>query len=511
MPEISKTKNAPSIVLFASLRRVFHSLSCGATMPEMEFISKCKYVSTLLEDTNFQDLIESVQTLFLDIVEMAVIVFISRAFPAARFSILPLVDFIPESHEAVSALFDLIDVQVSQHCSYGPQLRMAAIDQLLRSNAATVTFDSSVITQKSSATPSDSQELLNSHAPSSKASSSVVSSGQLNSSSLPTWSTPKCTTDSFTFLNDSRESFDSNQLTDTAGDCELPLVLCGFNTQTPARSPELRKTPSTSSINLSTPDSALSPIPQASLGSDSVFDNASNSDIAHASTEIQSLPVSFPSLQVHDHSRKSSIDLASVPSELLTPCVTRNHAGFSLQSPIPSLPSSELDVLFTRLVSTGSLDTKTDGKSYSRAEGEDAPSSLAPVDAREERVGTGDTPSADTRGTLSTHLSVPVFGDELEVKELGKGKRKRQSRGRSVSLAGMRKTSAAESPGTGVGPDSPRYDADHPRRSKRQRTVSVQNSAISPGAEIGLGLPKGDASPTRRVVSRMNKENRDTC
>ncbi|KAJ3928010.1 MAG: hypothetical protein NXY57DRAFT_964938 [Lentinula lateritia] len=42
---------------------------------------------------------------------MAVVVFISRVFPIVRFSILSFVDYVPESCEAVSSLFDLTEAQ----------------------------------------------------------------------------------------------------------------------------------------------------------------------------------------------------------------------------------------------------------------------------------------------------------------------------------------------------------------------------------------------------------------
>lgn len=214
------------------------------------------------------------------------------------------------------------------------------------------------------------------------------------------------------------------------------------------------------------------------------------------------------------------MDLASVPSELLVPYVARNHAGFSLRSPSFRLASPNPDV-FPRRASTGSLPMTSSGCSLPRAEetglfGSSTSSSVAPVDSQD---GRGKVPrnrnasnvvlgSCDRTASGTQQLSVPVSMDstELGYQELGKGKRERQTSRRSGSIAGIREAHV-DGGKTGIGQsNSPKYDEDHPFRSKRQRTAIV-----SQDLDLGLvGLSKGETSPVREVVSRVNKENQDS-
>ncbi|KAJ3779826.1 hypothetical protein GGU10DRAFT_381704, partial [Lentinula aff. detonsa] len=325
---------------------------------------------------------------FVDVVEMAVIAFISRIFPIVRLSILSLAEYyVPESCEAISSLFDLLDVQVTNCCGYGLQLRMAAIDQLLQSDETVVatlpkTFNLSLFAEKCRSmmiTASDMPSALQlsdfplADQPANDCFSlfgeiSLTSSpsiGQEDPPSpeclYPTWSTPRSSLELLvtgTWIYNSPPSLDVDldRLIRPAAERELSScadLLFNSNLQASMQSSILQ---TSSKDNPLITENAPSPISQTffldmkSLSSNLEAlesDNPSALDLApmtipqdsSRNTAVQDRPLDHhrippASLQAHDHSRQSSIDLALVPKELLKPYSTKNYEGPSHRRPL---------------------------------------------------------------------------------------------------------------------------------------------------------------------------------
>ncbi|KAJ4500610.1 hypothetical protein C8R41DRAFT_977502 [Lentinula lateritia] len=446
---ISKTTGSiPPDVLYSALRRVFYKFSCGGVVHEKDFVSTCGYVSTLLKTTKFQDLIESTQGLFVDVVEMAVVVFISRVFPVVRVSILSFVDYVPESCEAVSSLFDLLEAQVTKCCGYGLQLRMAAIDQLLQSDETIVstlpkTLNLSLFAEKCRSMPfttslddyspqaQSSPQFLDPHSSASGAplSHGTISPG-IGSSPLPdfpTWSTPRSsflvshfTTDTFRFQAQtySKPNLNVVQSESIRAAAEFELSLCanllfGSNMQASMQSQSHSITenesnaPSPVSQTFSVDMKSLLPSNVEHLMDSPLFDPLAldeydtatvSQSLSIAESESCNHPVSSPflqpPLQIHDHSQQSSIDLALVPSELLNPYLPQSHPSISiLRRPLLPVSTSNLSSNLS-LSALNELEPCT--SKLSRAEAEDLfgyPASSSPA-------------HADDQEENSTHLSV---------------------------------------------------------------------------------------------------------
>ncbi|KAJ4484338.1 hypothetical protein C8J55DRAFT_488258 [Lentinula edodes] len=589
--EISKTTGSvPPDVLYSALRRVFYKFSCGGVVHEKDFVSTCGYVSTLLKTTKFQDLIESTQGL------MAVVVFISRVFPIVRLSILSFVDYVPESCEAVSSLFDLIEAQVTKYCGYGLQLRMAAIDQLLQSDETIVstlpkTLNLSLFAEKCRSMPfttslddyslqaQPSSQFLD---PRSSASGAPLSRGTISPGigcgpppDFPTWSTPRSsflvshfTTDSFRFQgqNYPKPNFNVVQSESIRAAAEFELSLCanllfGSNMQASMQSQSHSiaenesNAPSPVSQTFSVDMKSLLPSNVEHLIDSPLFDPlvldeydtvtvSQSPSIAESDSEscnyLLSSPFLQPPLQIHDHSQQSSIDLALVPSELLSPYLSQSHPSISLLRR-PLLPVSTSN-LTSQLSLSALNEPKPCTSKLSRAEAEDLfgyPASSSPTHA-DDRVENstdlpvnGDVSVANMISSigpitaqyvpdpdLDEKVSNPVpeaegcaIGEQAEIKASTKEKRKRQpsitgskkgvrkEKNRSVSVVAL--TEEFE-----IGVEhhpSPRYDGENLRRSKRQRTITNQKQGLD---IFGLALPsEGTASPGRRSSSKVNKEN----
>ncbi|KAJ3891927.1 hypothetical protein GG344DRAFT_76475 [Lentinula edodes] len=599
--ELSKTTGSiPPDVLYTALRRVFYKFSCGGVVHEKDFVSTCGYVSTLFKATKFKDLIESTQGLFVDVVEMAVVVFISRVFPIVRLSILSFVDYVPESCEAVSSLFDLIEAQVTKYCGYGLQLRMAAIDQLLQSDETIVstlpkTLNLSLFAEKCRSMPfttslddyslqaQPSSQFLD---PRSSASGAPLSRGTISPGigcdpppDFPTWSTPRSSflvshfmTDSVRFQaqNYPKPNFNVVQSESIRAAAEFELSLCanllfGSNMQASMQSQshsiaEIESnTPSPVSQTFSVDMKSLLPSNVEHLMDSHLFDplvveaydpaTVSQSP-SIAESESCNHPVSSPflqpSLQIHDHSQQSSIDLALVPSELLSPYLPQSHPGISLLRR-PLLPVSTSDL--TSELSLSALNEPEPCTSkLSRAEAEDLfgyPASSSPAHADDQVENSTDlpvngdvsvanmissispiTPQYVPDPDLDEKVSNPVpeaedsaIGEQVEIKTPTKEKRKRQpsitgskkgvrkEKNRSVSVVAL-DIGKALTEEFEIGVEhrpSPRYDGENLRRSKRQRTITNQKQGLD---IFGLALPsEGTASPGRRSSSKVNKEN----
>ncbi|KAJ3806412.1 hypothetical protein F5876DRAFT_80716 [Lentinula aff. lateritia] len=600
--EISKTTGSiPPDVLYSALRRVFYKFSCGGVVHEKDFVSTCGYVSTLLKNTEFQNLIESTQGLFVDVVEMAVVVFISRVFPIVRLSILSFVDYIPESCEAVSSLFDSIEAQVTKCCGYDLQLRMAAIDQLLQSDETMVTtfpktLNLSLFAEKCRSMPfTTSSDDYNLQAqPSSQfldplpsASGAPLSRGTISPSigcspprecPFPTWSTPRSsflvshfTTDSFRLQAQSypKPNFNVVQSESVRAAAEFELSLCanllfGSNMQASMQSQShsiaenKSNAPSPVSQTFSVDMKSLLPSnvehPMDSpLFDPLVLDEYDPATVSQsppiAESQSYDHPVSSPllqqPLQIHDHSQQSSIDLALVPSELLSPYLPQSHSSISLlRRPLLLVSPSNL----CSILSVSALnDPEPCPPKLSRAEAEDLfgyPASSSPAHADHQVESSihpvnGDVSVANiissigpitAQSVLDPDLNEPVFnpvpeaeddaiGEQAEVKTPTKEKRKRQSsiagskkgvrkeKSRSASVVGL-DIGKALTEEFEIGAEnraSPRYGAENLRRSKRQRTVTNQKRGLD---VFGLGSPfEGTASPGRRSSSKVNKEN----
>ncbi|KAJ3904749.1 hypothetical protein F5879DRAFT_1001471 [Lentinula edodes] len=599
--EISKTTGSiPPDVLYSALRRVFYKFSCGGVVHEKDFVSTCGYVSTLLKNTEFQDLIESTQGLFVDVVEMAVVVFISRVFPIVRLSILSFVDYVPESCEAVSSLFDLLEAQVIKCCGYGMQLRMAAIDQLLQSDETIVTtlpktLNLSLFAEKCRSMPFrtslddyslQAQPSSQSLDPRSSASGALLSRGTISPGigcgpppDFPTWSTPRSsflvshfTTDSVRFQaqNYPKPNFNVVQSESIRAAAEFELSLCanllfGSNMQASMQSQshsiaEIESnTPSPVSQTFSVDMKSLLPSNVEHLMDSPLFDplvldayNPATVSQSPSITESESCnhPVSSPflqpPLQIHDHSQQSSIDLALVPSELLSPYLPQSHPSISLLRQ-PLLPVSTSN-LSSNLSLSALNEPEPCTSKLSRAEAEDLfgyPASSSPVHADNQEENSthlsvnGDvsvasiiSPSGPITAQsvpdpdLDEKVSNPVpeavdgaIGEQAEVKTPTKEKRKRQpsiagskkevrkEKSRSASVVGL-DIGKALTEEFEIGAEhraSPRYGGENLRRSKRQRTITNQKQGLD---IFGLASPsEGTASPGRRSSSKVNKEN----
>ncbi|KAJ4481047.1 hypothetical protein J3R30DRAFT_3700600 [Lentinula aciculospora] len=275
-----------------------------------------------------------------------------------------------------------------------------------------------------------------------------------------------------------------------------------------------------------------------------ISDTASRSPSRKTLAEIKSLNhlVSSPSLQFHDHSRQSSIDLALVSSELLEPDVVQNHADLSLR-PLFRISSAESNVPLNLVGEATTL--KLNKAKLSPVEVEDlfgcvaSSSSEASQEGDDHLLVTGDFPAAntdemiqpcpagDTVGTIFLDSSLnekmstaapnidtgnaAVLGANLvEVNTPVKQTRKRQpsAGGKERSRKGRNSNVIVVDTET-VPPESedalPRYGGDHLRRSKRQRTITAQKQGLD---SLGLAVP-GEAgmSPRRRTVSKLDKEN----
>ncbi|KAJ3743026.1 hypothetical protein DFH05DRAFT_1461205 [Lentinula detonsa] len=575
----TKQNPGPPDVLYSALRRVFYKFSCGGIVHESDFIYTCRHVSTFLNRSEFNDLIESVQELFVDVVEMAVITFISRIFPIVRLSILSLAEYyVPESCETISSLFDLLDVQVNNCCGYGLQLRMAAIDQLLQSDETVVatlpkTFNLSLFAEKCRSmmiTASDMPSALQlSEFPladqpandyfSSFGEISLTSSpsiGQEDPPSpeclYPTWSTPRSSLELLvtgTWIYNSPPSLDVDldRLIRAAAERELSScadLLFNSNLQASMQSSVLQ---TSSKVNPLITGNAPSPISQTffldmkSLSSSNLealeSDDPSALDLApitisqdsSRNTAVQDRPldhhrISPSSLQAHDHSRQSSIDLALVPPELLKPYSTKNCKGPEHRRPLSRInakfnassnPDSASEILVVEPATIIKL---------SRAEAEDLfgyAASSSPGSAQEEDEGvrsavTGDvlpdpvqpiSTSRNRSASPASHvIGAPV--SSVEIKTPAKEKRKR----RSSDAVTSRKRKGK---GINIGVDTGKVainaslsgDHDHPRRSTRQRTPTAQKQL---GVDIGmLALPGGGTASLvlRKSTSDVNKEN----
>ncbi|KAJ3992840.1 hypothetical protein F5050DRAFT_849184 [Lentinula boryana] len=512
---------------------------------------------------------------------MAVITFISRIFPIVRLSILSLAEYyVPESCEAISSLFDLLDVQVTNCCGYGLQLRMAAIDQLLQSDETVVatlpkTFNLSLFAEKcrsmmitASDMPSALQlsdfplaeqpanDYLSSFGEISLTSS--PSTGQEDPPSteclFPTWSTPRSSlellvTGTWIYSHNSPPSLDVNldQLIRAAAERELSScadLLFNSNLQASMQSSVLQ---TSFKDNPLITENAPSPISQTffldmkSLSSSNLealeSDDPSALDLAPVTisqdssrnTAVQDRPLDHhrippSSLQAHDHSRQSSIDLALVPRELLKPYVTQNYEGPSHRRPLSRISekfnaSSNSDSANEVLVVEPATVIK-----LSRAEVEDLfgyAASSSPGSAQEEDEGVQSSVSGDVlpdpvqpistsrnrSASPASHMNgAPV--SSVEIKTPAKEKRKRRS---SDAVASRKR----KGKGINVGVDTRRVainastsgDHDHPRRSTRQRTPTAQKQL---GTDITmLALPGGGTASLllRKSTSDVNKEN----
>ncbi|KAJ3729201.1 hypothetical protein DFJ43DRAFT_1084001 [Lentinula guzmanii] len=512
---------------------------------------------------------------------MAVITFISRIFPTVRLSILSLAEYyVPESCEAISSLFDLLDVQVTNCCEYGLQLRMAAIDQLLQSDETVVatlpkTFNLSLFAEKCRSmmiTASDipsalqlSEFPLADQPPNDYRSSfgeiSLTSSPSIEQEDppspeclFPTWSTPRSSlellvTGTCIYPHNSLPSLDVDldRLIRAAAERELSScadLLFNSNLQASMQSSVLQ---TSSKVNPLITGNAPSPISQTffldmkslsssnleALDSDdpSALDLApitisqdSSRDAAVQDRPLDDHQIPPSSLQVHDHSQQSSIDLALVPSELLKPYVTKNYKGPEHRGPLSRISakfnaSSNSDSANEVLVVEPATAIK-----LSRAEAEDLfgyAASSSPGSAEEENEGiqsaaTGDLlpdpvqPIPTSRNRCASPASSHVIGAPVssEIKTPAKEKRKRRSSDAVVSRK-------CKGKGINVGVDTGRVainasttgDHDHPRRSTRQRTPTAQKQL---GVDIAmLALPGGGTASLvlRKSTSDVNKEN----
>ncbi|KAJ3752875.1 hypothetical protein EV360DRAFT_88322 [Lentinula raphanica] len=378
------TTTIASNVLYSALRRAFYAFSFGGAIRENDFVRTCRCVSTFLDHTEFQDHIESVQEMFVNVAEAAVITFISRIFPLVRLSMLYSADYIPESCEAISSLFDTLDEQVTKCCGYGLQLRMAAIEQLLKSDETIVatlpkTLNLRLFAEKcrsafftnSTLPPSSDQPVSNQNANDNDSlTKSIIKpdaheSNERQHTSSPTSSrsTPQHSAEPRPVVMD--KTIETQRLTPEANDqeqsiraaAERELALCAaiLNNSQPAMQFDILQ--ASSKIDLPIPKKTPSPVFQTfsvdmnsfSMNSgnlvppdkhsplDAVTRDASRSPSLQTATNSR---VSSPSLQVHDHSQQSSIDLALVPAELLDPYVSLTQADSSLRQPLSCIDSS---------------------------------------------------------------------------------------------------------------------------------------------------------------------------
>ncbi|KIK56195.1 hypothetical protein GYMLUDRAFT_828238 [Collybiopsis luxurians FD-317 M1] len=365
----------------------------------------------------------------------------------------------------IQSLFEQLDERVTEHCSYNPQLRMAAISQLLQADPATFFKDLDPFYPTLSLS-STLQLSLDTNSDASIESCTPAQETPPNPSKIDPFILAG-PSDSDIFAAAKREMALCTQLLLDTNMCTSPHFWMSSNV-------ENRPSPvaQTFSINI---DEFLSPKPSA--------EDVSSLDQQEplASTTGPSSPSKAQSqslLQIHDH---SNIDPASVPSELLAPYISKNHAGFSLRRPLSSLST-------TSSPNTGNTSSANETHSpskLSRAEMQDlfgvSPSSG--VDAHEDHRNTNKTqgndvppPSTPTRKRkVSTASHVADISEQLSTptgKELKTKRRRRSSAMGDDTVAGSGTRNNA--------PSTPQYDRNHPRRSKRQKSHNAQKQ----GADI---------------------------
>ncbi|KAJ3824826.1 hypothetical protein F5880DRAFT_1611657 [Lentinula raphanica] len=378
------TTTIASNVLYSALRRAFYAFSFGGAIRENDFVRTCRCVSTFLDHTEFQDHIESVQEMFVNVAEAAVITFITRIFPLVRLSMLYSADYIPESCEAISSLFDTLDEQVTKCCGYGLQLRMAAIEQLLKSDETIVatlpkTLNLRLFAEKcrsafftnSTLPPSSDQLVPNQNANDNDSlTKSIIKpdeqeSNERQHTSSPTSSrsTPQHSAEPRPVVMDKTietprltpEANDQEQSIRAAAERELALCAAILNNSQPAMQFDILQ--ASSKIDLPIPKKTPSPVFQTfsvdknsfSMNSGNLVPPDKHSPLDALTRDASRSPslqmaansrVSSPPLQVHDHSQQSSIDLALVPTELLDPYVSLTQADSSLRQPLSCIDSS---------------------------------------------------------------------------------------------------------------------------------------------------------------------------